>query len=111
MMTFYFVTMNAFSQTQLIEGLNAIDTKENKLNVNIRIPKTKKLDFENILVDQFLLTVLKLNGVSIDQQSEIKYHEENSYIDIDCFNCVNGVHTDENINAMPDNKTGGDRRF
>jgi hypothetical protein len=65
------------------------------------VPKSKKLDLSDIPVDEFLQKVLKSYGVSIDQQSEIKYHEENSHIDLNCFNCV----------IMSDNKSGGDRRF
>lgn len=105
------LSLSSYPQNQKYVDIIGDDYRQARASLAIRIPITKKLDLSDNLVDPFLQKVLKSYGVSIDQQSEIKFHEENSYINLSCFNCVIGVHNNENSDAMPDNKTGGDRRF
>lgn len=103
------ISLSSYCQSQLSTELNRIYPRHIRSSISLRIPKAPNLDFNNISVDPFLETMLKSYGVSIDQHSEIKYHEENSHIDLNCFNCVIRVHNDENTNAMSDNKSGGER--
>jgi hypothetical protein len=70
---------------------------------SIKIPKANNLDLNDNPIDQNLESMLKSYGVTVDQESEISVHEEDSFFDISCINCLIRNHNNENENAMPDN--------
>ena len=74
--------------------------------VSLTIPRsTIDLDPNNNSIDEKLSLVLKSYGVTVDKESKIEIHEENSFIDLSCFNCLVRVSNGEN----PFNGDGGGR--
>lgn len=51
-------------------------------NVVVRVNKAQSSQGDSIL------KVLSKNGVYIDQLSQVATHEEKTFIDIGCFNCI-----------------------
>lgn len=77
-----------------------------RTSFSLRVQKPLNPDFNKNLVYPRLQSLLNSYGATFDQQSEIKIHEENSFIDFSCFNCVIRNHHYENINSKPDNGHG-----
>jgi len=51
--------------------------------------------------------LIKAYGVKFNDKPNFKIHEESSYIDFTCFDCVIRDHHDEVLIEQPINLTGG----
>lgn len=99
----------------LIYELEARATSdENKLNDFLVKPRTgikfdiqakinKELNDNNDSLSQFL----KKYGISIDADSKYQIHDEKSFIDFSCFNCIINDISGHKETDGPDNAGGG----
>lgn len=53
---------------------------------------------DTFLFDPHIEIFLKENGIHLDEESEVIIHEEDNYINLNCFNCI--------INILPPDHMG-----
>lgn len=71
----------AFGANFTAPGLRSDLVTPPRHNVNLRVPLTGHLPLN-------LLEVLDTFGVKADEQSQIFSHEEETAVNLDCFNCI-----------------------
>jgi|SRR5690606_32485046 len=83
---------------RLVLAVLAIKSVDAKAKVRTDYNLQLAIESDSFFINTHIKELLEENGILIDEESEIIIHEEDTYINLSCFNCI--------INILPPNYMG-----
>jgi hypothetical protein len=75
-----------------------------RANITLRLDKAALIPNQDNLFDSHILEMLKYRNIYVDKKTTIQIHEEDNFVDLNCFDClIQGVESNT-YEHSPDNK-------